>query len=62
MTNQEINEIIEGLDKLHILEVVTEQAFKRIKTAEVTSVARGYTELWSCYLSSSSGERSLENP
>ncbi len=42
MTDQEINEITDRLDKLHILELVTERAFWRRKTAEVNNTVKGY--------------------
>ncbi len=44
MTDQDINKITDRLNKLHILQVVTKRVFKRIKIAEVNSVARGYTD------------------
>ena len=44
MTDQDINEITDRLNKLHILQAVTKRVFKRIKTAEVTSITKGYTE------------------
>ena len=37
MTDQEIDEIIEGLEKLQILQAVTERAFRRITTANVNA-------------------------
>jgi hypothetical protein len=35
MTNKEIDEITEGLDRLHILQAVTERAFQRSRVADV---------------------------
>ncbi len=42
ITDQEIDEIMDRLDKLHILELVTERAFQRRKTAKVNNTVKGY--------------------
>ena len=61
MTDRDIDEITDRLDKLHILQAVAERVFKRIKTAEVTSVARGYTEPWICYSGANSNTRAVSS-
>ena len=35
MTSKDIDEITEGLDRLHILQAVTERAFQRNRVADV---------------------------
>ena len=43
MTNRDIDEITEGLDKLHILQAVAERAFQKVTTANVNAI--GYDSL-----------------